>query len=101
MPNEKMRVLLVSYNLSYLSGKNYKELFDALKSGSGWWHYLDSTWLVATTKAPKELAEQIRPLFDLEKDTFLVIEVEPSYSGWLPRKAWEWMKSSFQAIQKG
>uniref|UniRef100_UPI003FD8692B hypothetical protein n=1 Tax=Desulfovibrio sp. TaxID=885 RepID=UPI003FD8692B len=36
---------LISYDLN-APGKNYDQLYDAIKSLGGWWHHLDSTWIV-------------------------------------------------------
>lgn len=85
------RVLLVSYDLKGAPAESYEALFEALKANPGWWHYLESTWLLVTDRTSVQLAEQLRPHLD-QNDRLLVIEVVPRYSGWLPQKAWEWMR---------
>lgn len=45
-----MNTLLVGYDLNR-PGQNYTELIEYLKSQVTWWHHLDSTWLVVTSKS--------------------------------------------------
>ena len=45
-----MGTLLIGYDLDK-PGQNYESLFVAIKTLGEWWHYLDSTWLVATNRS--------------------------------------------------
>jgi hypothetical protein len=82
-------ILLVTYDLKQPPA-SYSDLFDELKARENWWHYISSTWLVATHETPKELSKALR-LHVFEGDRILVTEFG-DYSGWLPRKAWNWIK---------
>ncbi len=84
-----MTVYCVSYDLNK-SGQNYDALYEELKKSPGYWHYLDSTWLIITTETAIELSERIRKNLD-SNDTLLVIKVVRAYAGWLSKKAWEWI----------
>jgi len=89
-----MSVYLVSYDLNRPK-QDYQKLYDRLKSHAAWWHYLDSTWLVSTSKSASELFERIQPAID-DNDSVLVIDVGRDYAGWLPKKAWDWIKNHLE-----
>ena len=86
------RVYNVSYDLKS-PGQNYTDLISELKKSSSWWHYLDSTWLIRTQESASQLWERISSYFD-KNDYALIIEVGKDYQGWLPEKAWEWIKEN-------
>lgn len=83
-------ILLVTYDLKQ-GVASYEPLFEALKSRESWAHYMPSTWLIATDQSPEALRDDLLPLI-FEGDRFLVVKLEKPYSGWLPRKAWDWIK---------
>jgi len=83
-----MRVYIVSYELG--KKKNYIGLYEQLKASPGWWHYLDSTWLIATQENANQLCDRLRPHLDKE-DKILAIEAGTEFYGWLPEKSWKWI----------
>ena len=85
-------ILLVSYDLRQPGG-DYSGLIEELKECSAWWHYLKSTWIVSTDETPDQFAERLRRHLH-KRDRLLVIAVEPGASrqGWLPKKAWDWLR---------
>lgn len=85
------KVYVVSYDLNK-SGQDYVGLHNELKNSTSWWHYLDSTWLIYTSESADQLYDRIGKYID-KNDYVLVIEVRSNYSGWLPQKAWDWIKS--------
>ena len=86
------RILIVATDLKESSAQ-YELLFETLKSQGGWAHYLKSTWFVATDKTADEIYWEIKPHI-LEGDRIFVSEMGDSRSrqGWLPKKAWAWIK---------
>jgi len=82
------KVYLVTYDLK--GNRDYTELYNALKASSGWWHYLESSWLIKSEETAegvwKRLASEIA-----QGDRLLIIEVRDNVQGWLPKKAWEWI----------
>lgn len=84
-----MPVYCVSYDLNK-SGQNYDDLYQSLESSAGWWHYLDSTWLVATEESAEQLSSRLLKNLD-SNDSLLVIKVVREYQGWLTKEAWEWI----------
>ena len=72
-------------------GQNYDDLHAAIKSCGNWWHYLDSTWLVDTNLNANGVWDRLSPYID-KNDNVLVIGVTNDFQGWLPIKAWDWIK---------
>lgn len=84
-----MFVYCVSYDLGN-EKQDYEGLQAELKRSSSWWHHLKSTWLVATPESADQLYLRIRPYIN-EEESVLIIRVTSEKSGWLPKKAWDWI----------
>ncbi|MGK8225484.1 hypothetical protein ACRS2S_30425 [Achromobacter xylosoxidans] len=84
------RVYLITYDFKGSSEK-YSHLFDEIKKFSGWWHYIANSWLIITEDSAKEIFGKLKPHVDNDIN-LLVIEVGKDRQGWLPEKAWEWLK---------
>lgn len=82
-------IVLVTYDLKK-SGHNYTPFYDALKKQGTWWHYLSSTWLLDTRKTPQDISRALRPFMD-EADSLFVTEITTNNSGYLSKKAWDWI----------
>jgi hypothetical protein len=80
---------LVSYDLRK-PRRNYKGLLEELERSPGWWHYLDSTWLIVTSENADQLYRRLKIHID-ESDSLLIIQVSGDYQGWLPKEAWTWI----------
>lgn len=86
-------IVLISYDLKS-PDKNYESLYEAIKNcSSTWWHYLDSMWLIKTSLSTEEVFDRIHPSMD-SNDLLLITEFSGKYSGWLPSKAWEWIRNN-------
>ena len=84
-------VLLISYDLN-TPGKDYAGLYKELKKAKAWWHHLDSTWIIETNLSCSTWQKRIRKHLD-DNDSFLIIEIRNNYQGWLPERAWDWLKN--------
>lgn len=85
-----MKKYLISYDLK-VPGKDYDALYKVLKSASSWWHYLDSTWLIYTNDSVDTWQNRIKTSID-NNDYFIIVHFDSqSYSGWLPKDAWNWI----------
>lgn len=84
-----MTAFLLTYDLRQ-PGRDYKNLYDAIKSGRTWWHYLESAWILDTTESADEIWQSVRPHIDAN-DFLLIIEVRDNVQGWLPQDAWNWI----------
>lgn len=83
-------ILLVSYDLK-VPGKDYAKLYEVLKSASGWWHHLESTWILSTTESVDSWCEKIRAAID-ENDSYIAVDITgKNRNGWLPKNAWQWL----------
>lgn len=88
-----MAVLIITYDLDG-KNKDYAPLFEAIKETSDkWWHYITDAWLVHTQLTAKEFFDALLPHIDEKKDFIFVAEITKNYSGWLPEKAWEWIRN--------
>lgn len=86
-----MSALLITYDLNK-PGQNYDDLYKAIKALGAWWHYLDSTWIVASSLTPSQAFDRLKPAID-SSDRVLILNVTgDSYSGWLTQEAWDWLK---------
>jgi hypothetical protein len=83
-------ILLVTYDLKQ-SNTSYSELFDALKGEDSWSHYMSSTWMIATDKSASQFASELTSHI-FSGDRLLVVKLPDERQGWLPRKAWDWIK---------
>ena len=91
-----MAVYMITYDLNK-PGQNYDKLYEAIKkcsSNDTWMHYLDSTWFIKTNLSTKQVYEQLAPCLD-KSDNILVMEVTNNYYGYLPNKAWDYLKGMF------
>lgn len=86
-----MKILLITYDLNS-PGKNYTGLYDTIKTATKWWHYLDSCWLIQTNLNPTQWINKLKNNLD-DNDNLFVVELNNRYDGWLPKKAWEWIKT--------
>lgn len=87
-------LVLITYDLKS-PDKDYAPLYEAIKKcGDKWWHYLESVWLVHTNLSPNECFERLRENLD-GGDRCLVVHITSQQrQGWLPTKAWEWIKAN-------
>lgn len=85
-------ILLITYDLKQ-PDRDYVSLYEAIKNTSrNWWHYLESTWLIDTNITPDECVKRLRQTMD-EDDFLLVVDITGcARQGWLPSKAWDWIK---------
>lgn len=96
----RLKGIVMVYTISYdlkAPGRNYDALHGAIKrTGHAWWHYLESTWLIATNLDSEQISEVLRSHIDAN-DHLLVIDVGSDFSGWLPAEAWQWIRTHRRA----
>lgn len=82
-----------AYSITYdlrQPGRDYSNLFEAIKKSPRWWHYLESTWIIVTEETANQVWERISSAID-KNDFLLIIEVRDNVQGWLPKDAWDWI----------
>ena len=85
-------LILISYDLKQ-PDRDYAALYEAIKSTSNaWWHYLEYVWLVDTQLETEDCYRIIRTTIDENDSLFIVDITVQKNQGWLPSKAWEWIK---------
>lgn len=86
-------LILITYDLKQ-PDRDYASLYESIKTcGDSWWHYLDSVWLIhSDTLSASQCYDRIRDNID-DNDNLFVVEITgKNRQGWLPSKAWEWIK---------
>ena len=69
-----MATYIIGYDLHPTKGETYDELIKAIKSvGSNWWHHLDSTWVVISSKTASEVRDALWQHMRAD-DQLLVVE---------------------------
>lgn len=93
-----MRTYLVTYDLMR-PGKDYSALHDAIKSvANGWWHHLDSTWLVNSTLTAAQIRDHLGANVD-SNDKLLVISLGRSWATHnMPANANAWLRDNLKPV---
>lgn len=88
-----MTTYMVGYDLGK-PGRDYEGLSDYLKSLGGYWHNLDSTWLITTSKTAAEVRDGAKPYLD-SSDKLLVARVSApgAWKGFADSSS-EWLKDN-------
>lgn len=81
---------------------DYKELHELIitrPSVITWWHYIKSSYiLIAKTNNATVLKEEILKVIPGKR--FLLIEANlKNRNGWLPQKAWDWIKTQTEKLR--
>lgn len=83
---------LVTYDLKNKE-KDYNNLYESIKNaGVSWWHYFESVWLIQTNSSIAECFNKIHSTMDDDDLLFIVEVTRQLRQGWLPQKAWDWIK---------
>lgn len=69
-----MSTFLIGYDLNK-KGKNYDGLIEKIKElANGWWHHLDSTWLINSNLTCAQVRDALKPFLDSD-DELLVLNI--------------------------
>ena len=88
-----MNKYLITYDLKTSPASSYDSLYKEIKaSGTNWWHYLDSTWVIKSSLEAKAINKKL--IAHLKQgDRIFIVKIETSsMDGWLPKEAWDWLK---------
>lgn len=89
-----MKIYSISYDLN-TPGQDYTGLYNEIKKKT-WWRYLDSNWLICTSESANEIYNRLKSHID-KNDSLLISEFGNDYQGFLPEKAWEWIREKKRA----
>ena len=84
-------IVLITYDLKQ-PGRNYTDLYEAIKSFGDWQHPLESTWFVHVpdNTSLDLIVEKLKASAD-KNDFFFAVEITKNYQGWLPKSFWTWL----------
>lgn len=67
-----MKTYLISYDL-HNPGRDYTPLHDAIKAlADGWWHHLESVWLINTSKNAGAIRDTLKQKLDANDELFVI-----------------------------
>lgn len=85
-----MNCYLITYDL-LAPNKDYAPLYTKIKEFGGWWHHLQSVWIVTTPLGLQDVYDQLKALMDV-RDSLLIVDIQgQSRKGWLTERAWNWL----------
>ncbi|MEK6384088.1 MAG: CRISPR-associated protein Cas2 [Paraburkholderia tropica] len=90
-----MATFIVGYDLTNKDGHDYANLIDALKTSfSNWWHHLDSTWVIVTSKTAVEVRDTLSP--HMHRDDKLFVAQASGVGAWrgFNDKGASWLKDN-------
>lgn len=88
------KFFLITYDLKK-PGRNYNDLYEAIKRFGEWQHPLESTWVVKVSSQTysNDIYNYLRPKID-DGDFMLVVDItDRDRQGWLVKSFWEWIKN--------
>jgi len=89
-----LNTYLISYDLCS-PGQNYSDLYEAIKSiASGYWHHLDSTWIIKHIGNASAIRDSLTPFLD-GNDKILVVKLsgEGAWQGF-DNSGSKWLKDN-------
>lgn len=94
MNEPSIRVLLISYDLSDRTDTG--AVSQAIRSVSvGWWHHLDSSWIIKTRWTPLEMRDALRPVLSADDEVFIadITDAEAAWRGF-PARGTQWLENN-------
>lgn len=90
-----MKKYLITYDLKDTPIEAYSSLHSEIKKLSGrWWHYLESTWIIKTDSLTANTIKDRLQMYMRPGDRLFVVQIDNNdRQGWLPKEAWDWLKS--------
>jgi hypothetical protein len=88
-----MSVFLITYDKS--AGDNYQPLYGAIHAlANGYWHELDSTWLIISDQSAIAIANALTPHID-KNDKLLVVQItwQAAWGGNFSPSALAWLRN--------
>jgi hypothetical protein len=78
-------------------GQNYAGLIDAIKAlANGWFHNLDSTWIVNTALSAVDIRDKLRPHLDTSDELLVMACGAPAAWTGFSSSASQWLKQNLK-----
>ena len=91
-----MKTFLIGYDLNK-KGQDYETLIEEIKKLSldGWWHCLDSTWILKSNMTASGILDHLRKFMD-SNDELLVIELQKGvqWASFFGEECNEWLQEN-------
>ena len=83
----------ISYDLNR-PGKDYPDLYDAIKKLGSWCHPVDSTWFVKSSLEAKDIRDRLAGVMDKSDALIVVTATAPGAWTGLSTEATSWLKAN-------
>lgn len=88
-----MAVYMVGYDLNK-AGKNYDGLIEKIKElAKGYWHHLDSTWLISTDHTAEQVRNSLKPFLDSDDELLVCAVSAPGAWHGINDAGSEWLRT--------
>ena len=89
------KLYCISYDL-IAPGRDYEELYKAIKSFSAWWHQTESVWFVKSSNDAAVIRDYLKQSIDTN-DKLFVIQVVKNWGGiGFTKKEYDWLNKHFK-----
>lgn len=89
------KIYCISYDL-ITPGRNYEELYQAIKSFSVWWHQTESVWFVKSSNDAATIRDYLMKSVD-KNDKLFVIQVVKNWGGkGFAKNEYKWLRDNFE-----
>ena len=88
-----MAAFLITYDLNR-PGQNYPQLYKAIERLGGWWHHIESNWIVISSDTAAQIRDTIAKYIDFN-DKLLVAKLsgDAAWQGFSTEGS-EWLKDN-------
>lgn len=84
---------MIGYDLNK-AGKNYDGLIAKIKEiANGYWHHLDSTWLIGSALSVVEIRDALMPFLDNDDELLVCVVSTPAAWVGFNESASNWLKT--------
>jgi hypothetical protein len=90
-----VNTIQINYDLKK-PGRDYRPLYDYIKSFSGWAHPLGSLWLVKTSKSASQVRDDLMRLVDVNDEVLVFDVTGAAWASNFNDSTAEWMYSNMR-----
>jgi hypothetical protein len=73
--------ILIAYDIHPTKGEGYENLVEAIRSLGGWWHHLETVWIVQCSYTPAGIRDRLTSHIGIE-DQLLIVDISGDVAGW-------------------
>jgi len=89
-----MTTYMIGYDLNK-AGKNYDGLITKIKElANGYWHHLDSTWLINSTLTAVQIRDALMPFLDSDDELLVCVASLPAAWAGFNTSGSEWLRNN-------